>query len=239
MGTPQKIRCEVMQITDHGQHVYTLALKPLRSTPNFLPGQFMHLAIDPYEPGDFWPESRVFSIASKPAQRNMLSITYSVVGNFTTKMEQKIQTGSEVWVKFPYGDFIIQSESDVVLIAGGTGITAFTAFLNGLNPDHKKPISLFYGARSRELLIFKPLVEQKMKTVKTLSAWYFIVKGEPSTKDRVFSGKLNVSTLLPRVPNPMNSNFYLSGPPAMIKNITHDLKSQAIMPERIKIDAWE
>ena len=32
----------------------------------------------------------------------------------------------------PYGDFVVDGRADVVLFAGGTGITAFTAFLEGL-----------------------------------------------------------------------------------------------------------
>ncbi len=238
MSIPQKIRCKVVRINDHGGHVYTLELEPERPAPRYLPGQFLHLAIDAYEPGDFWPESRVFSIASSPAQREHLSITYSVVGSFTTKMEQKIQTGSEIWVKFPYGDFIIQSESDVVLIAGGTGITAFTAYLDGLTPDHKQPVSLFYGARSRDLLIFKPMVEQKIKEVQDLTAWYFVEEGESNEKERVISGKLSVQSIFPKILHPQNTDFYLSGPPAMLKKLSLDLKSQAIVPEHIKIDAW-
>ena len=238
MSVPQKIRCMVVGVNDHGGHVYTLELKPERPAPLFLPGQFMHLAVDAYEPGDFWPESRVFSIASTPTQRGQLSITYSVVGSFTTKMEQRIQVGTEVWAKFPYGDFIIQSECDVVLIAGGTGITAFTAFLDGLTPDQEQTVSLFYGARNRELLIFKPLVERKVKAVRGLSAWYFIEESEPDEQERVLYGKLSVQSILPKVPHPLNSDFYLSGPPAMLKKISLDLKSKAITPENIKIDAW-
>ena len=238
MSVPQKIQCKVVRIKDHGGHVYTLELKPERPAPQYLPGQFLHLAIDSYEPGDFWPESRVFSIASTPAQREQLSITYSVVGCFTTKMERGIQIGTEVWAKFPYGDFVIQSKSDVVLIAGGTGITAFTAFLDGLAPDQEQSVSLFYGARNHELLIFKPMVERKMKEVKTLSAWYFIEEGEPDEKERVISGRLSVQSILPKVSNPLGTDFYLSGPPAMLKKISLDLNAQAIMPEHIKIDAW-
>ena len=34
----------------------------------------------------------------------------------------------------PYGDFVIDGAADVVLFAGGTGITAFTAFLEDLTP---------------------------------------------------------------------------------------------------------
>jgi len=239
LAVPRKIQCTVDKIVDHGGHVYTLELSSPVSLPIGKPGQFLHLAIDPYNPGSFWPESRVFSIASSPTQREHLSITYSVVGSFTTKMEQRIQIGTKIWAKLPYGDFIIQSACDIVLIAGGTGITAFTAFLDGLTPGHEQPISLFYGARSRDLLIFKPMVEQKIKEVQGLMAWYFIEEGEPNAKERVLSGRLSVQSIIPKILHPLETDYYLSGPPAMLKKISLDLKSQAIIPEHIKTDAWE
>jgi len=81
MSTPRKLRCTVSEILDHGDRVYTLQLKPERPAPLFLAGQFLHLAIDPYEPSGFWPDSRAFSIASPPDQKDALEILYSVVGN--------------------------------------------------------------------------------------------------------------------------------------------------------------
>ena len=100
--------------------------------PRFRAGQFLHLALDPYDPTGFWPESRVFSIASPPAQRDSVRITYAVHGQFTARMESDLAEGRQVWIKMPYGDFVIESQADVVLFAGGTGVTAFTAFLEDL-----------------------------------------------------------------------------------------------------------
>ena len=74
MATPQKLRCLINKITDHGGHVYTVDLAPERPVPRFKPGQFLHLTLDDYDPSGFWPESRVFSIASSPAQRSDLRI---------------------------------------------------------------------------------------------------------------------------------------------------------------------
>src|SRR5690349_497550 len=112
---PQKVRCTIRQVIDHGERVYTVFLKPDALAPRFRPGQFLHLALDPYTPGDFWPESRVFSIASAPEDRDLLRITYAVKGKFTTRMESEIQVGRQVWVKLPYGEFTISSESDTCL----------------------------------------------------------------------------------------------------------------------------
>jgi ferredoxin-NADP reductase len=126
----------MLKIIDHGEQVNLLTLVPQHLAPRFLPGQFLHLAMDEYNPGDFWPESRVFSIASTPAERDLLHITYAVNGQFTTRMESELHPGAEVWVKLPYGEFIVGTGTSVCLLAGGTGVTAFTAFLAGLGADH-------------------------------------------------------------------------------------------------------
>jgi ferredoxin-NADP reductase len=92
--------------------------------PNFQPGQFLHLALDPFDPaGGFWPESRVFSIASLPTDPE-LTIAYAVKGAFTRRMRAEIKTGKELWVKLPYGHFSLSASpgEEIVLVAGGTGI---------------------------------------------------------------------------------------------------------------------
>ena len=128
----QKLACRVEQIVAHGDGVYTLALRPERPAPRFRAGQFLHLALDPYDPTRFWPDSRVFSIASPPSQPDLLRISYSVRGRFTARMERELVEGQQVWIKMPYGDFVIGGGADVVLFAGGTGISAFTAYLESL-----------------------------------------------------------------------------------------------------------
>ncbi len=140
---PQKILCRVQEILNHGGHVYSLILIPERPAPRFLSGQFLHLALDEYQPGDYWPESRPFSIASVPDDRKHLRITYAVKGCFTTRMEKELSPGREVWVKMPYGDFGVSNGRDVCLLAGGTGITAFTAFLGGLSADYPHRVFSF------------------------------------------------------------------------------------------------
>ena len=91
------------------------------------------MAIDNYDPSKFWPDSRVFSIASVPRNRDAIKITYAVKGKFTSRMENELKEGMTVWIKMPYGDFIIDGIGEVVLLAGGTGITAFTAFIRPMS----------------------------------------------------------------------------------------------------------
>jgi len=74
MSSPRKLRCTVSSITDHGGHVYTVDLASTVPMPAFRAGQFLHLTVDPYDPSSYWPESRVFSIASSPRERNRIRI---------------------------------------------------------------------------------------------------------------------------------------------------------------------
>lgn len=246
MAVVQKLICTVEKIVDHGERVYTLDLEPERALPRFYPGQFLHLALDDYDPSGFWPESRVFSIASSPSHRQNLRISYSVRGRFTARMEKELHKGQRIWIKLPYGEFIIDGKSDIVLIAGGTGITAFTAFLDGLKPGFRHTVYLAYGARSRDLLIYRALLEQRAKEISQLRISHFVEQYENSscaftsmTENNEFIGRISLPVLLQKVRNPFETVFYISGPPLMLKSFSQELCDAGIKPESIRIDAWE
>jgi ferredoxin-NADP reductase len=217
-------------VIDHGEHVYTVELEPATAVPQFKPGQFLHLAIDPYDGAGFWPESRVFSIASSPRNRDRLTITYAVKGAFTTRMERELVPGARVWVKLPYGEFVVDSSSDAVLFAGGTGVTAFTAFLQSLTPDLASRIVLFYGARTPQLFVYGAVAEACASEVPSLTC--HLVSEETQ-------GRLSVEVAWPAIAALNNPVFYLSGPPLMLEAITRQLRGRDVPPERIRTDAWE
>jgi ferredoxin-NADP reductase len=226
----RKIRCTVLRVIDHGERVYSLELKPSAPVPRFLPGQFLHLALDPYEPGSFWPESRVFSIASSPDERDRLRITFAVKGAFTMRMERELFAGRDVWVKLPYGEFVVDRSHDAVLFAGGTGVTAFTAFLQSLTPDHAARVQLFYGARTADLFVYGRLVEAYARTVPSLRC---------SLVCEETQGRLDVGVAWTAVEALDNPVFYLSGPPPMLTALGQQLQAHGVSAESIRIDAWD
>lgn len=234
---PQKLQCEVIEIVDHGEQVYSVILKPNVRVPRFLPGQFLHLALDPYNPGDFWPESRVFSIASAPTERNLLRITYAVKGKFTSRMEAELRVGGEVWIKLPYGEFIITPETDICLLAGGTGITAFTAFISGLPATYEHQVYLFYGARQPDLLIYRPMIEIALHHCSDLHV-VFIAEQSLNRTD-CLPGRINLDLVWKSIPDPLATTHYLAGPPGMLQVLQAGLIQRNVSPDLIKIDAWE
>jgi ferredoxin-NADP reductase len=222
----------------HGERVYTIILRPERPAPRFRAGQFLHLAIDPYDPSGFWPDSRVFSIASPPASRDALKVTYAVHGPFTTRMEREAIEGTHVWIKMPYGDFVIEGRADVVLLAGGTGVTAFTAFLEDVGSSDVQRITFAYGARTADLLIYRDVVERCARRTPALSVMYF-AEDPASAPPDVLPGRISMDAVWPRIAEPRLAHFYISGPPPMLKAISGDLRARGVAPEAIHIDAWE
>ncbi len=234
---PQKVQCTITQVIDHGERVYSVFLKPDSLAPRFRPGQFLHFALDPYTPGDFWPESRVFSIASSPEDRSLLRITYAVKGQFTTRMESEIEVGHQVWVKLPYGEFMISPERDACLLAGGTGMTAFTAFLAGLRAEYPRNVHLFYGARCPELLIFRPLVEEARQRCLRLHALYLVEQGSDSIA--YIPGRIDLNVVWKSFPDPLVARYYLAGPPEMLRILKSGLLQRTVSPSCIITDEWE
>lgn len=204
--------------------------------PAFRPGQFLHLALDAYDPSGFWPESRVFSIASAPTERRSLRISYSVKGVFTSRMERELQVGREVWVKLPYGDFVVRA-ANAVLIAGGTGITAFQAFVAGLAPAAPGRIVLLYGARKPSLLLDSAAFREKALAQQNFKVHFFAEEQAGAAGD-VLPGRIRLD-VLNDCSAVETAVYFLAGPPGMISMFTGELAGRGIGPERIVVDAWE
>lgn len=230
MPVVRRLCCEAERVVDHGEHVYTVTLAPEAPVPAFRPGQFLHLALDPFEPGGFWPESRVFSIASSPTERGHLSITYAVKGSFTSRMERELAPGRDVWVKLPYGEFTVEPGRDAVLFAGGTGVTAFTAFLGSLAADGAQRVALFYGARTPDLFVYGEFVRRRAAEVPGLDAHLVCESTD---------GRLSVDAAWPAIESLDSPLVYLSGPPAMLTALTSQLQARGVADDRIRTDAWE
>lgn len=247
MANPIKIQATVSKIVAHDKSVFTVFFKTKKRVPRFKSGQFLHLALDNFNPSDgFWPESRVFSIASNP-RPNELAIVYSVKGKYTTRMSEELRVDREVWLKLPYGDFIISKntelEQDVVLIAGGTGISPYLSFLEDeLNKPSGRKISLIYGLRKKEHFLFKSLIDE---CIKRLPDFYIRLFLESYNNDNGFqkidirNDIINISQIIDVGSQLVDPVYFLSGPPLMIEKFKKGLSDRDVDVNKIRIDEWE
>jgi NAD(P)H-flavin reductase len=84
------------------------------------------------------------------------------------------------------------------------------------------------------------LLEHRVQRIRQLNVFYFVerwVDTDPVLNESI--GYLSVEPIWSKIGNPLEANYYLSGPPAMLKFISLELIERGISKASIKIDAWE
>ena len=241
MPLPRKVEVSVQRIINHGSDVYTLEFEVSAAYTRFKPGQFTHLTIEPHRPSDgYWPESRIFSIASPP-NVGFVRVVYSVKGRYTSRMRDVLRLGSKCWLKLPYGEFIIGSgstpEDVIVLVAGGTGISPFIPFLlDESGKRFEKDVFLFYGIRNPALVIF----DRELELAKSPNLRIKLFSEEETADKRFQIGSLDFEVIWRMIErHGKNPIFFLSGPPGMIDSFKKRLINVGLSEACIRIDQWE
>ena len=225
----KKYLSEVAEIQNPVDRLFVLKLRSKEKPFRFLPGQFLHLALDDYDPSNGWPESRCFSIQGLDSP-DLVTLTFSVKGRFTTRMAAELAEGRSVWVKMPYGSLFqdLPGKSGCVFIAGGTGITPFLAlFTDGSFGEYMNP-KLYAGFRNESF----DLYEDYLSSARKINPGFECIK---YYEER--DGMLDIERIYRD--QETAQVYFISGPPLMIKEFKDYLKKQKVPDDRIKTDEWE
>lgn len=224
----KKYKSELISILNPFEGIYTLEFKSLGRAYKYQPGQFLHLAIDEdYDGIGQWPESRCFSLQSAPRE-NTIKITYAVKGDFTNEMASTLKEGSEVWLKLPYGDLFQQdhNKANTVFIAGGTGITPYLSLFNHNSFEEYTNPKVYLGFRSENYNIYQKEINN---TYNSNSFIQFVYQDT--------DGILDINKIFEE--NGPAANYFISGPPIMIKNFKQTLIEKGVPDENVLTDDWE
>ena len=246
MGQPIRFPATVEAITHHTPDVASFRLRSDKRLPRFTPGQFIHLTLEPFDPASFWPESRVFSVANAVADRRSVELIVSRQGAYTSKILDELREGDQVWGKGPYGDFVVDGShqfSHAVLIAGGTGITPFGAFMDSAIAKGELPVekaTLHYGALTPELLVYRELAERCVAYCRGFDVRLYAENVDTGDDRGVRAGRLDLAEIIEACDELESTAFYLSGPKRMIDEFQESLLTgYGLAPEQVLIDAWE
>jgi len=239
MSQPVHFAVHVESVVRHDADTATYELRYEGRRPRFRAGQFVHLALDEYSASRHWPESRVFSIASAPSRTDGLRLTIGRQGRFTGRILDEVQAGRRLWLKGPYGDFVLAPAppgESVAMVAGGTGITPFCSLLEELAvacTPVASPLVLHYGARTPALLVYRGLAERCRGEFRT------VLYAESGACDGIVAGRIDAARVLASVPDPRRARFFLSGPRAMIDALRPALVAGGAPPDRVVSDDWQ
>ena len=101
-----------------------------------------------------WSEAHPFTISAPPGEE-LLRVTIKNVGTFTSRM-QHVEVLTPVKVSGPFGKFCqnIQLRQNIVMIAGGIGITPFLSILRHFRNIHATNTVTLFWANNLEHDIF-------------------------------------------------------------------------------------
>ena len=138
---------------------HSLILEPAAETTlaDFAPGQFYMLYI-------FGHGEVPISISGDPAVQNRLTFTVMAVGAVTRALTA-LQSGEMVGLRGPFGrawPVETAKNRDILIIAGGLGLAPLRPVIYQLmnHPDDYGRITLLYGTRTPEVVLFKALLDQ-------------------------------------------------------------------------------
>lgn len=232
MAIVRKVRARVKACRAILPDVYTVEFESLDKPFKYRPGQFLHLAIDPYDPAQPWPDSRCFSIQTPPTENGAgsLALSFSVKGKFTSRMAKELVSGREVTLKMPYGDLFSAdyAQESCVFLAGGTGVTPFLSLFLHSSFAKFERAALYLGVRSAPYHVFADQLERAQAQNPA-----FEVNVIQQDKD----GLIAIDKVVER--QGAGAVYFLSGPPVMIRSFRQNLVACGVPEVQVKADEWE
>ena len=112
------------------------------------PGQFVFVTLEPGE------GAHPFTIASADHGDRRISLQIKGLGDYTRRLQERLQAGQPIKVEGPYGQFDLtrrNPRAQQIWIAGGIGVTPFLAWLESLQdqPQASPAADLYYCTRDR------------------------------------------------------------------------------------------
>jgi len=201
---------------------------------SFLPGQFVNLRFQ----GD--TRFHAFSIASSPKEGGMIELYIKRVREFTTKLFAA-EPGTELECMAPMGAFLgkeLWRNDDLVMIAGGVGVTPFLSVLRWARDFHvvDRHVWLFLANRTRDRIV----AEEELRALDALPNTHVVLsltREEPDGWDGE-TGYFTRDVLERHLHRLDGKTFATCGPGRLVEAVCATLAEAGVPPERIKKESW-
>jgi len=155
-----------------------------------------------------------------------------------------LKEGDLVTAIGPFGDFHIKpTQKEMVYIGGGAGMAPLRAHISQLleNDQTSRKISYWYGARSKQEVYYDDYFNALAEEHQNFD--FHIALSEPLDEDNWtgetgFIHEVVLMNYLENHPNPRAIEFYLCGPPMMIRACNKLLADLDVADEQIAYDEF-
>lgn len=195
----------------------------------FQAGQFVSFEI--LQDGMLKPVTRPYSIATPPSRRDRISLVLNLVKHGPgSSYLFGLGEGDKVRFKGPAGSFRLRDDGtkDLLFIATGTGIAPIRSMvLSQLERDAGRPVTLFWGLRSRRDLYYQD--EFAALAARHPHCTFVTTLSRPDAGWHGASGRVT-QLVQDRIATVSNLAVYVCGNGAMIKDVTALLHAKGLCP---------
>lgn len=213
---------DVRQVSD-STAILHLDLGRSEAPLEFLPGQYARLRI----PGT--DSSRAYSFANRPGADNQLQFLIRLLpdGVMSNYIRQRCLVGDSIELEAPLGAFYLRQISrPLLLVAGGTGLSALLAMLEQIvEQGCQQPVHLYYGVRQSADLCELARIQALGERLPAFRFTPVISDADPDWpgKRGYITEHLDSSEL-----RDSDSDLYVCGPPPMVDSIRIWLQEQQL-----------
>lgn len=196
---------------------------------------------------------RAYSMANYPGEKGIIMLNVRVAsppprapeGTPPGKMSSFIfglTEGDEVTISGPYGEFFIkETPAEKIYIGGGAGMAPLRSHIfelfKRMETDCK--ISYWYGGRSVRELFYMDEFEELEKNNDNFKMHVALSDPLPEDNWKGLTGFIHQvlhDEYLSKHPAPEDCEYYICGPPIMLKCVTDVLSDLGVEPEQIAYD---
>lgn len=225
----------INRIIQDANATFSLQLVPQRGDVfPYKPGQFSMIHLFGDDGVTMW-QKKAYSMASEPMNREYLEFGIKIHGDFTQKMAT-LKERDVVGVEGPYGIFTYDADThkDVVMFAGGIGITPFISMIRFATEQQLgNKILLYYFNQTEEDISYKSVIDDLASKNPHLAVVYSV--DNPLTSEwRGEAGFVNEEKVVSRVRDFSNKHFFMCGPMPFMKAVELILQANGVSQSFIK-----
>lgn len=237
----RSLPCRIEHMETVAPDVMAVFLKlPQTESFDFAAGQYIDIML----PGS---RRRSFSLANPPHDARLLELHIRRVrgGEFTQQLFDSMREKTLLRIEGPLGQFTFREESPrpALLVGGGTGYAPLRSMLRSLlERGDKRPLELFWGARSRTDIYEESRVRAWSEQYPNFH--FAPVLTEPQAQDD-WNGRTGLvpaavlADLAARHRSLVEFDVYAAGPPLMVESLRHDFSAAGLPREQLSFDSFD
>jgi ferredoxin-NADP reductase len=231
---------EVVENRDEGASTRTLVLRAVgHAGLRFAPGQFVWIAT---RWRGLFAQEHPITVASSPERDGGRTIELAIkeLGDWSREVVPSLQPGARVRIDGPFGAFTSDGvpAQRLVLVAGGVGVTPMRSILLAMRDrGDKRPVTLFFAARSRTRAMFADELERLRGELDLQLVFVF---EEPAEGERCERGFLTEEVFRRHLPADLRfTHFFVCGPAPMMDAVDRMAAGLGVRSSRVHTERFD